>query len=665
MARENKSIRETSVKSASEGVHEKKARPEPVRQDAAGENVAADRTAPSLQDAPPMTEPAASDLPAEEPMAQKRGEAAQTSPAPSPASQAAVSGPSPAVPVSAGPDVPETASTDKKAPPEAVAEPAPAKAAEPAVQAKAPASPPEEAPASFDSAPEEPAAAPAPDEAAEPSSSNGEEKAPAKALSPPSSLSILHVASECMPFIKTGGLADVVGALPRQQARMGHDVYVMIPKYRDIPGHLLENMTYVTHFTVQLGWRTQYCGIMQVETDGVKYLLVDNEFYFGQGGVYCEGNFEAERYSFFCRGVLEALGHLNLYPDILHCHDWQSGMVPFLLKSQYYFNPAYAAIRLVFTIHNLRYQGVYDWQLMQGMLFIDAVYRNLNDLLHNDGCSFIKGGIVFCDAVTTVSPTYAREIQTVFFGEQLEGLLQSRSNALHGILNGIDTQAFNPETDPDIHFNYSSDDLSGKALCKESLQKEMRLALRAEVPLIGMVTRLTAQKGLDLLQHVITELLNHNDVQLAVLGTGESRYMELLQWAAGAYPGRVACCLDYSESLAHRIYAGADLFLMPSLFEPCGLSQMIAMRYGTPPIVRETGGLKDTVIPYNQYTGEGTGYSFIHYDAWEMLSIIEMAVGHFHDKPAFERLIQNAMAKDFSWERSAADYVALYRSLLG
>nr|WP_122013597.1 glycogen synthase GlgA [Maliibacterium massiliense] len=472
---------------------------------------------------------------------------------------------------------------------------------------------------------------------------------------------ILHVASEAEPFIKTGGLADVLGALPRQQARMGNEVAVMLPKYHDIPQMYRDQMQHVMDFTVQLGWRTQYCGVEMLRYEDVTYYFIDNEFYFGSPGVYTSGEFEAERFSFFCRGVLEAMGRMGYYPNVLHCHDWQSGMVPFMLRSQYSFNPAYAAIRCVFTIHNLRYQGVFNWPMLEGMLFIDPRYRNPNDLEFHTGCSFMKGGIVFSDIVTTVSPTYAQEIQGTFFGEKLEGLLCARSDRLFGVLNGIDTEAYDPARDSLIPQQYSRSDKSGKAVCKRALQHELGLAVRPEVPIVAMITRLTDQKGLDLLENVLRELLN-DDLQLVVLGSGEQKYVDMLGWASHAYPGKVACRIEMNNPLAHRIYAGADMFLMPSLFEPCGLSQMIAMRYGTLPIVRETGGLRDTVQPYNEFENTGNGFSFGAYNAPDMLYTIRRAERFFYnDKQAWEGLMDRAMAGDYTWERSAARYLELYR----
>lgn len=476
---------------------------------------------------------------------------------------------------------------------------------------------------------------------------------------------ILHAASEAQPFIKTGGLADVLASLPKEQAAQGNRVAVILPKYKDIPHHFVEKMEYLTNFTVQLGWRTQYCGVFRLEYDGVMYYFVDNEFYFGFSGVYTDGGpFEAERYSFFCRAVLEVIGHLNLYPDVLHCHDWQSGMIPFLLRTQYSFNPAYARIRCAYTIHNLKFQGRFSWPLVEGMLFVDYRYNNPEALEFNGDISFMKGGIVFSDVVTTVSPTYAREIQTEFFGEHLDGLLRSRAGKLHGVVNGLDMNEYNPQIDGLIPAHFSPDDLSGKAECKRALQHEMWLSERDDVPLIGMVSRLTSQKGLDLVRCVLTALMDHNDVQFAVLGTGDRAYEDFFRWASSAYPGRIAAHIELNHALSHRIYAGCDFFLMPSLFEPCGLSQMMSMRYGTLPIVRKTGGLADTVDPYNEYTGTGDGFAFDNYNAHEMMHCIEYALHVFHERPEhLAALRHNAMMRDFSWRASAKRYSELYASI--
>lgn len=476
---------------------------------------------------------------------------------------------------------------------------------------------------------------------------------------------ILHAASEAQPFIKTGGLADVLASLPKEQAAQGNRVAVILPKYRDIPYHFVERMQYLTNFTVQLGWRTQYCGVFSLEYDGVTYYFVDNEFYFGFSGVYTEmGPFEAERYSFFCRAVLEVIGHLNLFPDVLHCHDWQSGMIPFLLRAQYSFNPAYARIRCVYTIHNLKFQGIFSWPLVEGMLFIDARYNNPECLEFNHDINFMKGGIVFSDLVTTVSPTYSYEIQTGFFGENLDGLLRSRAQKLFGVVNGLDMQEYNPQLDGLIPAHFSADDLAGKAECKRSLQHEMWLHERPDVPLIGMVSRLTSQKGLDLVRCVLTDLMDHNDIQMAILGTGEREYEDFFRWASSAYPGRIAAHIELNYPLSHRIYAGCDFFLMPSLFEPCGLSQMMSMRYGTLPIVRKTGGLADTVDPYNEYEVTGNGYAFNNYNAHEMMGTVEYALKVYHERPAHHAaLMHNAMTRDFSWTLSARRYSELYASI--
>lgn len=476
-------------------------------------------------------------------------------------------------------------------------------------------------------------------------------------------MKVLFAASECTPFIKTGGLADVIGTLPAALAKEGVDARVILPKYRDIPEHFKAKMKTEQVFYVHLGWRRQYCGALSLEHNGVTFYFIDNEYYFGNEGVYSSGNYEGERYAFFCRAVLETIVRLNLSVDILHLNDWQTGMIAPLLATQYRANPLLTNVRTVFTIHNLRYQGIFPWMFIDDLLSIGDEYFT-PDMLEYYGCAnFLKAGIVFSDVVTTVSPSYAQEIQTPYFGERLDGLLRARSNVLTGILNGIDTEEYNPETDPVIPAHFSLDDLSGKAECKAALQRDLGLEIAPEVPIVAMVSRLTEQKGIDLIDRVIDDIMR-TDLQFVVLGTGEQRYHDLFGWASWRYPGRFATRIEHSHALSHRIFAGADMLLMPSQFEPCGLTQMIAMRYGTIPIVREVGGLRDTVQPYNRYTDEGTGFSFANYNAHEMLFTIEAAANYYHDKPLWTRMMRRAMAKDFSWKVSARKYLSLYDQLL-
>ncbi len=477
-------------------------------------------------------------------------------------------------------------------------------------------------------------------------------------------MKVLFAASECVPFVKTGGLADVVGTLPQALAASGMDVRVILPKYKEIPDQWKRQMRQQLYFYVNLGWRRQYCGIESLEKDGVTYYFVDNEYYFARESVYGSGNEEGERFAFFCRAVLEAIVHTGFVPDVIHCNDWQTGMIPALLATQYRENEVYKNIKTIYTIHNLRYQGIFSWMHIDDLLGIGQAHFKPEELEYYGCISFMKGGIVFSDYVTTVSPTYAQEIQTAYYGERLDGLLRSRSDVLCGILNGIDPAEYDPSSDPVIPAHFSTRSLKGKAECKRALQEDMGLDQRPEAPLIGIITRLTDQKGIDLIECVIDDIMRQ-DVQVVMLGKGEQRYHDLFGWASWRYQGRFATRIELNQNLSHRIYAGADLFLMPSKFEPCGLSQMIAMRYGTLPIVRETGGLKDSVQPYNKYTDEGTGFSFANYNAHEMLYTIERAVELYKDRPAWERMMKRAMKVDFSWAASAKEYAALYHKVLG
>ena len=477
-------------------------------------------------------------------------------------------------------------------------------------------------------------------------------------------MKILFTASECVPFVKTGGLADVVGALAPVLAKEGHDVRVILPLYSAIPETWTEKMTHVCDFEVQLGWRRQYCGIEMLQKDGVTWYFMDNKYYFGRPYIYGLGGDEYERFGFFCRGALNALPLLDFQPDVIHAHDWQSGMVPALLKIQYAHLPFFANIKTMFTIHNLQYQGIFGIREVQDVLGLgDSLWTG--DKLECFGCAnFMKAALVYADVITTVSPSYSEEIQTAYYGERLDGLLRARKNSVYGVLNGIDMVDYDPATDKRIAATYTPDDLSGKAACKRDLQEKLGLEIRPDVPVIGMVGRLSSQKGLDLVDYIIGDLLNH-DVQLVVLGMGESRYVNLFSWAEGAYKGRVAARFTMDHALAHQIYAGCDMFLMPSQFEPCGLSQLIALRYGTVPIVRETGGLRDTVLSYNEYTDEGNGFSFFNYNAHDMLHTIERAVDYYHNhKDVWAKLQHRGMTGDYSWTNSAGKYLEMYKALV-
>ena len=477
-------------------------------------------------------------------------------------------------------------------------------------------------------------------------------------------MNILFAASECVPFIKTGGLADVVGALAPVLAKKGHDVRVILPKYAMIPEKYRSQMTHVCNFDVHMGWRSQYVGIEELRQDGVIFYFVDNEYYFYRNYIYGMGGDEYERFGFFDRAVLESLTRICFHPDIIHTHDWQSGMIPALMRIQYAWDKFYQPIRTVFTIHNLQYQGVFGVEDVKDVLNLDPEYFT-NDKLECYGCAnFMKAGLVYADEITTVSPSYAEEITTAYYGERLDGLLRAKRNHLSGVLNGIDINYWNPATDPAIARNYTADDMEGRKDCKRDLQRYLGLDEDPDAAIIGMVGRLSSQKGLDLVDHVIGQIMDEH-VQLVVLGMGESRYVNLFSWAEQQYPGRVAARFQMDEGLAHKIYAGADMFLMPSQFEPCGLSQMIALRYGCVPVVRETGGLRDTVLSYNHYNNAGNGFTFFNYNAHDMLFVIRRALRYYWEhKDIWWQLQQRGMRGDYSWDISAETYLALYENML-
>lgn len=473
-------------------------------------------------------------------------------------------------------------------------------------------------------------------------------------------MKILFTASECVPFCKTGGLADVVGSLAPVLSKKGHDVRVMLPLYSIINEEWTKQLEHVIDFEVDLGWRKQYCGIEKLEKDGVIYYFVDNKYYFSRPYIYGLGGDEYERFGFFCRAILNALPLIDFKPDIIHAHDWQTGYVPALLKIQYAFLPFYCKIATIYTIHNLQYQGIFAIKDVQDVLGLgDSLFTS--DKLESYGtANFMKAGLVYSDAITTVSNSYADEITTAYYGEHMDPLLRARRNDLFGVVNGIDMDVYNPSTDPNIPYHFSSKSISGKTKCKTALQKELGLTVDSKIPMIAMITRLSNQKGLDLVDRVISEIMNLG-IQLVVLGMGESRYVNLFSWAEQNYPGRVVARFEMNNELAHKIYAASDMFLMPSQFEPCGLSQMMSMRYGTVPIVRETGGLRDTVLSYNEYNDEGNGFTFFNYNAHDMLNTIARAVYYYKDRrPIFTKLRKRGMNTDFSWDNSANKYLEIY-----
>lgn len=476
-------------------------------------------------------------------------------------------------------------------------------------------------------------------------------------------MQVVFASAEAAPFVKTGGLGDVAGSLPRALVAAGADVIVMVPKYGTIASEYTDRMEHVADFYVSLGWRNEYCGLERLVIDGVTYLFIDNERYFKRDYPY--GFFDdGERFAFFSKAVTESLQHLpeGFQCEVLHCNDWHTALAPVFLREFYQGLPLYERVKTVFSIHNIAFQGQYADTILNdilGMAHIPNAARQLR--CDERSINYMQGALDYSDAITTVSPSYAWEIQTPEYGEGLDGILRRRSNVLSGILNGIDTDAWNPATDPMIHANYSAADMSGKKACKAALQEELGLEVRDDRPLMVMVTRLTRQKGMDLVTYSLDRILS-GGVQVAVLGTGD--YEEPMLYFANKYPGTCAARITFDNALSHRMYAGADMFLMPSLFEPCGLSQMIAMRYGTLPVVRETGGLRDTVAPYNQFTGEGTGFTFANFNGDEMGdAVFRGARLYWDDHAAWDHLVQNAMAADFSWVRSADEYMNLYHNL--
>lgn len=476
-------------------------------------------------------------------------------------------------------------------------------------------------------------------------------------------MKILFVASEAHPFIKTGGLGDVAYALPKALRKLGLDVRVIIPKFSEIKQEYKSKMLTLATFNVPVGWRNQYGGLQYLEYDGIPFYFLDNEYYFKRAASY--GFFDdGERFAYFCRGVLEAVNHMiDFTPDIIHLNDWHTGMIPALMKEHYKENPRFDNLKTIFTIHNLQYQGVFSKDILGDLLSLSEDYYTEEKLKYYDGVSFMKGGLNFCHKITTVSNSYAEEIKTSFYGEGLHGLLQVRDRDLLGIVNGIDTELNNPEKDKELFNNYNFENVEGKSKNKIELQKNLNLPVNENTPIIGMVTRLAGQKGIDLVAHVIEELLEL-DLQLVVLGNGEQKYEEMFKYYADVYPNKLSANITFNNTLAKRIYAASDMFLMPSLFEPCGIGQLIALKYGSLPIVRETGGLKDTVKPYNEYTNEGNGFSFANYNAHEMLFTIKKALAFYNNKEVWYNLVKNAMQEDNSWSKSAIEYRNLYTSLL-
>ncbi len=482
---------------------------------------------------------------------------------------------------------------------------------------------------------------------------------------------VLIAAAEAVPFAKTGGLGDVIGSLPKELIQQGVDARVIIPNYQDIPEGFKSQMVFKNHFFVQVGWRQQYCGILEFVYEGVTFYFVDNEYYFKRHGFYGYGD-DAERFGFFCRAVLEALDKIDFMPDIIHCHDWHAGMISPLLDAHYRENSKYKNIKTMFTIHNLKYQGVFSQDVLHDILSLDWKYFTPEGVEFHKAVNFMKGGLAYADMISTVSRTYAMEIQDPYFGEELDGFLRKRQNRLVGIVNGIDYAVYNPATDNLISATYDVDTIENKKKNKVELQTRLGLPVREDVPVIAIVSRLVSAKGLDLVERMFQDVVKQAaitgrdtyDIQLVVLGTGEARYENFFKYMAWQYPGKVSANIMFDEDLAHQIYAGADMFLMPSLYEPCGIGQLIAMRYGCLPIVREIGGLRDTVRSYNQEVCEGNGFTFVNYNAHEMADTINWALRTFQDKECWNKIVKNAMQSDYSWQKSAREYKKIYQELI-
>ena len=477
---------------------------------------------------------------------------------------------------------------------------------------------------------------------------------------------VLFVSSESVPFIKTGGLADVVGSLPKYFDKNKYDVRVMLPKYMCMKDEWKDKLSYRLHFYMDLNWRQQYVGLLELQYEGITFYFIDNEYYFNGSKPYGDIAYDIEKFAFFSKAALSALPLLDFRPDIIHCHDWQTGLVPIYLDNFRYNNEFFRGIKTVITIHNLKFQGIWDKKTVMDITGLPAYYFSPDKLEAYDNANYLKGGIVYADRVTTVSSSYAEEIKTPFYGEKLEGLMQARANCLSGIVNGIDYEAYDPKTDAKIQTHYDSTDFRTKKWKnKVKLQEDLGLSVDKKKYMIGLISRLTDQKGLDLVNYAIDRIVD-DYTQLVVIGTGDPQYENMFRHYAWKYGDRVSANICYSDELAHKLYAAADAFLMPSRFEPCGLTQLISFRYGTVPIVRETGGLRDTVKPFNEYENTGDGFSFANYNGDEMLSVINYSKHIFFDRrKQWNRMIDRGMANDYSWNNSKGKYEGLYNYLLG
>ena len=476
-------------------------------------------------------------------------------------------------------------------------------------------------------------------------------------------MNVLFATSECAPFVKSGGLADVAGALPKQLKNIGVEVRVILPLYGKIADEFKVKMRHKKVLSVQLGWREAHCGLFELDHEGIHYYFIDHEYYFKRDSLY--GHFDdGERYSYLCRAILDVIPYLNFVPDIIHSHDWHTGMVGFLLKNQYRHSPLYQSIKSVYTIHNLQFQGIFPRSVMHDLLMFDDHYFHVDHLEFHGNISFMKGGLIAADKITTVSTTYKNEIQEPFFGHQLDSLLRALSYKLEGVINGIDTTVYHPGIDEHIKVNYTLDTIERKIANKKALQEELALQIQEDVPVVAMITRLSKQKGLDLVQHVFHDMMKQN-IQFVLIGSGQEEYESFFSHMEYVYRDKVRAYIGFNESFARKVYAGADLLIMPSLFEPCGLSQLIAMTYGTLPLVRETGGLSDTVMSYDETTGAGNGFSFANYNAHELLFTYEKAIKLYLEKPdTWLQLITNAMSSDYSWHQSALKYKTIYEEIV-
>ncbi|MFO7815636.1 MAG: glycogen synthase GlgA [Halanaerobiales bacterium] len=475
-------------------------------------------------------------------------------------------------------------------------------------------------------------------------------------------LKILFVSPEISPFMKTGGLADVAGALPSELKKKGHDVRVVMPEYKKIPYRFVENLEHVTDFKMKMVWREKYVGVNKLDYKGVPTYFIDNKYYFFRESLYENGDKE-EQYAFFSRAVLEMINKIDFQPDIIHCNDWQTGPLSLMLKDNYQVYDFYRDIKTVFSIHNLAYQGKFDPQIVGDVLGVSNYHLSSGNIRHGNLVNYMKAGIMYSDIINTVSKTYAEEIKTEYYGEGLDYILRMRDDDLYGILNGIDYDEFNPEKDERIYHNFGKENIEAKYENKLNLQKELGLEQNKDIPVISIISRLVEQKGIDLFPAVVEEMMEQ-DLHFVVLGTGENKYEDFFRYVSSRYPDKISVNITYDSELAQKIYAGSDMFLMPSRFEPCGLGQLISMRYGTVPIVKETGGLKDTVLPYNEYEDTGYGFSFGDYNAHDMLHTIKRALSFYHQKEVWSKLVKRVMEQDFSWNKAAKKYEELYNKIV-